>query len=112
VLAPFTSSADSELETLPTFRTFRSFPLLYKAVNRPGRDAEHAKEGFRYAILLKANPVLERKIAPLLKRPVGRPSRKPKKCFASFPYRAGSWEGSRRVVAEVEWHAGELFPRR
>jgi hypothetical protein len=32
------------------------------------------KEGFRYAIRLKANPVLERKIAPLLKRPVGRPS--------------------------------------
>src|SRR5262249_18272452 len=36
------------------------------------------KEGFRYAIRLKANPVLERKIAPLLKRPVGRPSHKPK----------------------------------
>src|SRR5262249_1689688 len=35
------------------------------------------KEGFRYAIRLKANPVLERKIAPLLKRPVGRPSGKP-----------------------------------
>src|ERR1700736_286913 len=32
------------------------------------------KEGFRYAIRLKANPVLKRKIAHLLKRPVGRPS--------------------------------------
>ena len=31
------------------------------------------KEGFCYAIRLKANPVLERKIAHLLKRPVGRP---------------------------------------
>ena len=69
------------------------------------------KEGFRYAIRLKANPVLERKIAPLLKRPVGRPSRKPKKFYASFRYRAGSWECARRVVAKVEWHAGELFPR-
>jgi len=28
------------------------------------------KEGFRYAVRLKANPVLERKIAHLLKRPV------------------------------------------
>jgi hypothetical protein len=55
--------------------------------------------------------VLERKIAPLLKRPVGRPSRKPKKVYASFRYRAGSWESARRVVAKVEWHAGELFPR-
>jgi hypothetical protein len=69
------------------------------------------KEGFRYAIRLKANPVLERKIAPLLKRPVGRPSLKPKKFYASFRYRAGSWDQARRVVAKVEWHAGELFPR-
>src|SRR6516165_5762407 len=68
-------------------------------------------EGFRYAIRLKANPVLERKVAPLLKRPVGRPSRKPKRFYASFRYRAGSWDQARRVVAKVEWHAGELFPR-
>jgi hypothetical protein len=69
------------------------------------------KEGFRYAIRIKANAVLERKIAPLLKRPVGRPSRKPKVFYASFRYRAGSWECARRVVVKVEWHAGELFPR-
>ena len=69
------------------------------------------QEGFRYAIRLKANPVLERKIAHLLKRPVGRPSHKPKKFYASFRYRAGSWECARRVVVKVEWHAGELFPR-
>jgi hypothetical protein len=36
------------------------------------------KEGFRYAIRLKTNPVLQRKIAHLLKRPVGRPSRRPR----------------------------------
>jgi len=69
------------------------------------------KEGFRYAIRLKANPVLERKVAHLLKRPMGRPSHKPKKFYASFRYRAGSWDQDRRVVAKVEWHAGELFPR-
>src|SRR5262249_31726848 len=32
------------------------------------------REGFRYAIRIKANAVLERKIAGWLKRPVGRPS--------------------------------------
>jgi hypothetical protein len=69
------------------------------------------KEGFRYAIRLKANAVLERKIAHLLTRPVGRPSRKPKVFYPSFRYRAGSWECDRRVVAKVEWHASELFPR-
>ena len=31
--------------------------------------------------------------------------------YASFRYRAGSWDQARRVVAKVEWHAGELFPR-
>jgi hypothetical protein len=69
------------------------------------------QEGFRYASRIKANAVLERKIAHLLRRPVGRPSHKPKKFYACFRYRAGSWDQARRVVAKVEWHAGELFPR-
>src|SRR5512142_2168063 len=68
-------------------------------------------EGYRYAIRLKANAVLERHIAHLLKRPVGRPSKEPKAFFHSFRYQAKSWERARRVVAKVEWHAGELFPR-
>src|SRR5262245_57751688 len=69
------------------------------------------REGFRYAIRIKANAVLERKIAPWLKRPVGRPSRKPKVFYYNLRYRAGSWDCARRVVVKVEWHAGELFPR-
>jgi hypothetical protein len=69
------------------------------------------KEGYRYAIRLKTNPVLERMIAPLLKRPVGRPSLKPKVFYLSFRYQAGSWESARRVVVRVAWNAGELFPR-
>jgi hypothetical protein len=44
-------------------------------------------------------------------RPVGRPSKKPKVFFHDFSYRAASWKSSRRVIAKVEWHAGELFPR-
>ena len=28
-----------------------------------------------------------------------------------FWYQAGSWDRPRRVVAKVEWHQGELFPR-
>jgi hypothetical protein len=69
------------------------------------------QEGFRYAIRLKANAVLERKIARWLKRPVGRPSHKPKAFYHSFRYQARSWACDRRVVVKVEWHAGELFPR-
>lgn len=69
------------------------------------------KEGYRYAIRLKANAVLEREIEHLLTRPVGRPSHQPKVFYHSFQYQAKSWQQSRRVVAKVEWHAGELFPR-
>jgi hypothetical protein len=31
--------------------------------------------------------------------------------YASFRYRAQSWDRERRVVAKVEWHPGELYPR-
>ena len=30
---------------------------------------------------------------------------------ASFTYQAGSWSQPRRVIAKVEWHPGELYPR-
>ena len=69
------------------------------------------REGFRYAIRLKSNPVLERKIARWMTRPVGRPSGKPKVFYHSFRYQAGSWDRDRRVVVKIAWHAGELFPR-
>ena len=68
-------------------------------------------EGFLYAIRLPANNILYREIEHLMKRPVGRPSFKPKVFYHSFPYQAQSWNQARRVVAKVEWHAGELFPR-
>ena len=31
--------------------------------------------------------------------------------YARFSYQAGSWSQKRRVVAKVEWHPGELYPR-
>ena len=64
-----------------------------------------------YAIRLKANNNLYQKIDHLMTRPVGRPSRKPKVFFHDFSYRAASWKSSRRVIAKVEWHQGELLPR-
>jgi hypothetical protein len=79
-----------------------AIPALYRLLE---------KEGYRYVIRIKSNAVLEREIEPLLKRPVGRPSHKPKVFYHSFQYQAKSWRQSRRVVAKIEWHAGELFPR-
>jgi hypothetical protein len=68
-------------------------------------------EGYEYAIRLPANDMLLREIAPLLTRPVGRPSNAPVVWYDDFQYQAQSWNCARRVVAKVEWHGGELFPR-
>ena len=68
-------------------------------------------EGYGYAIRLKANAVLQGRIGHLLKRPVGRPPNHVQRFYASFLYQAGSWTKKRRVVAKVEWHPGELYPR-
>ena len=68
-------------------------------------------EGMLYAIRLPANKVLQGSIAHLLKRPVGRPPRDVRRYHASFSYQAGTWDKPRRVVAKVEWHPGELYPR-
>jgi Transposase DDE domain group 1 len=58
-----------------------------------------------------ANRVLQERIGYLLKRPVGRPSSDARRSYANFTYQAGSWTKPRRVVAKVEWHPGELYPR-
>ena len=69
------------------------------------------EEDYQYVIRIKGNPLLMKEVEHLMKRPVGRPSYEPKVFYHSFQYRASSWDISRRVVAKVEWHAGELFPR-
>jgi hypothetical protein len=68
-------------------------------------------EDYFYAIRLKDNAILHNKIGHLLTRPVGRPPNKPIVIYESFQYQASSWGKSRRVVAKIEWHVGELFPR-
>ena len=86
------------------FRADAAFakPELYEALEE--RDV-------KYAIRLPANDNLERKVVQVLTRPVGRPSYKPVVRYKSFSYQAASWTEARRVVAKVEFHFGELFPR-
>src|ERR687886_228345 len=48
-------------------------------------------EGYGYAIRLLANPVLQRSISHLLKRPVGRPPHEVRRFYASFRYQTQSW---------------------
>ena len=68
-------------------------------------------EGASYTIRLPANQVLQEKTGYLLKRPVGRPPHEVRRYYASFRYQAQSWNKPRHVVAKVEWHPGELYPR-
>jgi Transposase DDE domain group 1 len=86
------------------FRVDAAFakPELYAALEE--RDVQ-------YAIRLPANDHLQRKITELVTRPVGRPSHRPVVRYKSFLYQAASWEQARRVVAKIEFHCGELFPR-
>ena len=86
------------------FRADAAFakPEIYEALE---------ERGVNYAIRIPANENLERDIAELLPRPVGRPSIKPLVEYKSFLYQAASWKKARRMVAKVEHHQGELFPR-
>jgi Transposase DDE domain group 1 len=86
------------------FRADAAFakPEVYEALE---------ERGVKYAIRIPANDSLERDIAELLTRPVGRPSHKPVVWYKGFLYQAASWKTARRVVAKVEFHAGELVPR-
>jgi hypothetical protein len=68
-------------------------------------------ERIKYAIRLPANHVLQERIGHLLTRPVGRPPNEVGRRYANFTYQAGSWIKPRRVIAKVEWHPGELYPR-
>jgi hypothetical protein len=77
-------------------------PEIYEALER---------RGVRYAIRLPANDVLQRQIEDLLTRPRGRPSHAPLVRYRSFQYQAASWSRPRRVIAKIEHHLGELFPR-
>jgi len=86
------------------FRADAAFakPEIYEALEA---------RGVKYAIRIPSNDNLERDIAELLPRPVGRPSAKPLVEYKGFLYQAASWKTARRVVAKVEHHQRELFPR-
>ena len=64
-----------------------------------------------YAIRLPANAVLQRAVQPYLERPEQLEPGQPVVTYHDFGYQAASWQCPRRVVAKIQWHAEELFPR-
>jgi hypothetical protein len=77
-------------------------PEIYEALE---------ERAVKYAIRIPSNESLERDIAELLTRPVGRPGHKTVVWYKGFLYQAAGLKTARRVVAKVEFHCGELFPR-
>ena len=67
--------------------------------------------GIDYAVRIKENKKLAELAAPYAKRSVGRPGKQPVVKYVSFQYRAAAWEKERRIVAKIEHHQGEMFPR-
>jgi hypothetical protein len=110
------SAADWRLVLEPVIARYRgTVKRLYfrgdAAFANPGIYEFLEAEGIGYTIRLPANRVLQDRVGHLLKRPVGRPPHEVRRYFASFSYEAQSWKKPRRVVAKVEWHPGELYPR-
>jgi len=81
------------------------------AFARPGVYEFLEAERYRYAIRLPANARLYRRVKNLIESPPDSPVKELITFSATFSYRAESWDKPRRVVAKVEWHPGELFPR-
>ncbi len=86
------------------FRADAAFarPAIYEALET---------RGVQYAIRIPANKNLELEIEDLLLRSPGRPNHTPLVRYKSVRYQADSWTTPRRIVAKVEHHVGELFPR-
>ena len=68
-------------------------------------------EYFQYVIQLPANDVLHREIEYRLMRSVGCPPKAPIILYHEFKYQAAALSHKGRVIAKMEWHRGELFPR-
>ena len=111
-------SADGILEFLdPIVKSYRSRFVLFwlrgdAAFAQPEVYEYGERERITYFIRLPANKVLNRMIEPHLTRPVGRPRKSGVQVkLVDLRYQAQTWDRERRVVAKIEWHEGELFPR-
>lgn len=107
VITPARSSGGERYRHLGNPKFFRGDA----AFARPAFYRLLEQEDYQHAIRIPANEVLEQEIAHLLKCSVGRPPQKPIVLYGGFLYRAASWDEHRRVVAKVEWHRDELYPR-
>ena len=91
---------DTFIDGMHKSKQFRTYfqVIPFQLIHDDGNDAER----------LAVDPTMRHMAGG---RAVGRPPKKPIVRYHSFRYQAASWQIARRVVAKIEWHAGELFPR-
>jgi len=111
-------SADGALEFIkPMVERYRAWFRLFwfrgdAAFAKPEIYEYCEEHRMTYFIRLPSNKNLDRLVAPHLGRPVGRPPQSGIQVkIVDLHYQAKSWSRPRRVVAKIEWHRGELFPR-
>ncbi|MGA8572822.1 MAG: IS1380 family transposase [Desulfobaccales bacterium] len=111
-------SADGVLEFMkPMVERFRAcFKLFWfwgdAAFSNPETYEYCEDHRITYFIRLPSNAILMRLLEPHLNRSVGRaPKSGIQVKVVDLQYQAKSWHKLRRVVAKIEWHRGELFPR-
>jgi hypothetical protein len=111
-------SANGALEFIgPIVKRYRTWFKLFwfrgdAAFAKPGIYEYCEEQRITYFIRLPANENLDKLVAPHLSRPVGRPPQSGIQVkIVDLHYQAKSWSRPRRVVAKIEWHPCELFPR-
>ena len=111
-------SAEGTLEFIkPLVQRYRSWFKLFwlrgdAAFANPETYEYCEEHSITYFIRLPSNANLMRLLEPHLNRPVGRPPQSGIQVkIVDFHYQAKSWSRPRRVVAKIEWHRDELFPR-
>lgn len=111
-------SADGALEFIkPIVERYRGWFKLFwfrgdAAFANPETYEYCEEHRITYFIRLSSNAILMRLLEPHLNRPVGRPPKSGIQVrILDLHYQAKSWSRARRVVAKIEWHRGELFPR-
>jgi hypothetical protein len=111
-------SADGTLEFIkPLVDRYRDWFKLFwlrgdAAFAKPEIYEYCEEHRLTFFIRLPANDKLDKLVAPYLNRPVGRPPKSGIQVkVVDLHYQAKSWHKPRRVVAKIEWHRGELFPR-
>jgi len=111
-------SADGVLKFVkPIVKRYRGWFKLFwvradAAFANPETYEYCEEQRITYFIRLPGNAILMRLLEPHLHRPVGRPPKSGIQVkIVDLHYKAKSWSRPRRVVAKIDWHRGELFPR-